>query len=115
MMTTSVERWHSETSSFHFPTSEATITLEDVWRILQFKIHSDHVIYDVDVGGDTFFEIMEVKELTLSKGQINLEYYRGRVPTFQLIIMEIICGLVAQDWQGRYFSLGWGLAWEQIL
>ena len=31
LLTTLAERWHSETSSFHLPTGEAIVTLEDVW------------------------------------------------------------------------------------
>ena len=31
LLTALAERWHSETSSFHLPIGEATVTLEDVW------------------------------------------------------------------------------------
>lgn len=30
MMTTLAKRWHSETLSFHLPTGEASVTLEDI-------------------------------------------------------------------------------------
>ena len=46
LLTTLTERWHSETSSFHLPIGEATLTLEDVWNILRIPIHGDLVVYD---------------------------------------------------------------------
>ena len=36
-----VERWHGEHNTFHFRTSEATITLEDVHCILRVPFHGD--------------------------------------------------------------------------
>lgn len=38
LLTALCERWHSETCSFHLPTGEAMITLEDVYRILWILI-----------------------------------------------------------------------------
>lgn len=100
----------NETSSFHFPTSKVTITLDDLWHILRLSIHGDRVIYDADVGSNAYFDVMEVKELALSKGQIDLDYYRCQVSIFRLIVTTIILGLVAPDQQGRHFILGWGLS-----
>ena len=34
LLTVLIERWHSETSSFHVPMGEAIVTLEGVWCIL---------------------------------------------------------------------------------
>ncbi|KAL9691501.1 hypothetical protein QQ045_011925 [Rhodiola kirilowii] len=39
-----VERWHPETSSFHFPWGEITITLHDVVQILQIPIDGAAVV-----------------------------------------------------------------------
>lgn len=44
MITALIEWWHSETCSFHLPTGEASITLEDVWPILRILIHGERVI-----------------------------------------------------------------------
>ena len=46
LLTALAERWHSETSSFHLPTGEATVTLEDVWCILWILIVGELVVYD---------------------------------------------------------------------
>lgn len=40
------ERWHSEHNTFHLPTGDMTVTLENVWQILQLLIVGDVVIYD---------------------------------------------------------------------
>ena len=32
------ERWHSEIGTFHLPTSEMTVTLEDVYRVFRLPI-----------------------------------------------------------------------------
>lgn len=40
------ERWHFETCTFHLSTSEMSITLEDVYRILQIPIHKKLFVYD---------------------------------------------------------------------
>lgn len=97
MMTALCEQWHSETSSFHLPIGEATITLEDVWQILCLSIHGERVIYDVDTKYDACHEVMEMEAITLVTSQIDLEAYRGYVPTFKLIIAAIISDLVAPD------------------
>ena len=46
LLTALAERWHSETSSFHLPTREAIVTLEDVWKILGISIAGELVVYD---------------------------------------------------------------------
>jgi len=38
LMSAFVERWHKETSSFHLPVGEATITLDDVAPLLHLPI-----------------------------------------------------------------------------
>lgn len=43
LLTALAERWHSEHDTFHLPTGEATITLEDVYQILQVPSHGDPV------------------------------------------------------------------------
>ena len=50
LLTALAERWHSEMSSFHLPTTEATMTLEDVWHILRILIIGELVVYDPAAG-----------------------------------------------------------------
>lgn len=44
------ETWHLQTSSFHFLTGKAIVTLEDLWWIMRLLIHGEWVIYDLDHG-----------------------------------------------------------------
>lgn len=46
LLTTLVERWHSELNTFHLPTGEIGVTLEDVYRILCIPITGELVQYD---------------------------------------------------------------------
>lgn len=57
---------------------------------------------------------MGLDEIVFNEGQIKLECSRLVVSPFFLVIVAIISGLIAPNWQGRYFSLGWGLAWEHM-
>ncbi|XP_006591630.1 protein MAIN-LIKE 1-like [Glycine max] len=41
LLSTFVERWHRETSSFHLPVGELTITLDDVSSLLHFPVIGD--------------------------------------------------------------------------
>ena len=43
LLTTLAKRWHSEHNTFHLPTGEASITLEDVYHILQVPCHGELV------------------------------------------------------------------------
>ena len=43
LLTALAERWHSEHNTFHLPTGEASITLEDVYRILRVPCHGEPV------------------------------------------------------------------------
>ncbi len=36
-----------EMSSFHLPIGEVTMTLEDVWCILQILIHGELIVYNL--------------------------------------------------------------------
>lgn len=65
LITTLVERWHSETCSFHLPIGEASITLEDVWLILHIPIHGARVIYDHDDGVVGLCALFECEEQDL--------------------------------------------------
>ncbi|KAL5160581.1 Protein MAIN-LIKE 1 [Glycine soja] len=72
-----VERWHSETSTFHLPVGELTITLDDVSSILHLPItgalHSFHAL-STEEARFLLTELLEVSaeearaETTLTRG-----------------------------------------------
>ena len=46
LLTALVERFHSETNTFHLSMGEMTVTPEDIWRILRIPFHGARVVYD---------------------------------------------------------------------
>jgi len=60
------ERWHTETSSFHLPVGEMTITLDDVYNLLHIPIQGhmlDHdAIMDRDRGLDLMIRLLGISE-----------------------------------------------------
>ena len=60
-----MERWHKETSSFHLPIDEVTITLDDVASLLHLLI----------IGAFHSFETMHVDEAVLMLVEL-LEVFR---------------------------------------
>lgn len=53
-LTAFVERSHSNHDTFHFPTSEISVILEDLYMILCIPINSELVNYDYhEMGGTT--------------------------------------------------------------
>lgn len=97
MMTTLIKRWHSETSSFHLSTSEATITLEDVWHFLRLSIQGECVIYDTDVGRDPCCSLLCMNNIILISSQIDLDLYHRRVPILRLFVVALIFGMISLD------------------
>ncbi|CAI0537342.1 unnamed protein product, partial [Linum tenue] len=47
LITALVERWRPETSTFHMPFAEVTITLEDVATLTSLAIDGDAVVIDI--------------------------------------------------------------------
>ena len=62
-MSTFVERWHKETSTFHLPIGEQTITMDDVVSLLHLPIvgafHSFEKLHVDDII-DMLVELLEV-------------------------------------------------------
>lgn len=46
MLTTLVERFHSEHNTFHLPIGEMTIMPQDIYRILRIPFDGDKIDYD---------------------------------------------------------------------
>ena len=63
LISTFVERWHKETSSFHLPVGEVTITLDDVASLLHLSIvrvfHNFEQLH-VDDAVDILVKLLEV-------------------------------------------------------
>ncbi|KAL5128007.1 Protein MAIN-LIKE 1 [Glycine soja] len=81
-----VERWHSETSTFHLPVGELTITLDDVSSILHLPItgalHSFHAL-STEEARLLLTELLEVSaeearaETALTRGTYDLAHSGG--------------------------------------
>ena len=57
LLTALVERWRPETNTFHLPTGEMTITLQDVGIILGLRVHGPAVTGEESVEGDWKIEM----------------------------------------------------------
>ncbi|KAL5128564.1 Protein MAIN-LIKE 1 [Glycine soja] len=72
-----VERWHSETSTFHLPVGELTITLDDVSSILHLSItgalHSFHALSTEEAR----FLLMELLEVSAEEARAETALTRG--------------------------------------
>jgi len=66
LMSTFVERWPKETSSFHLPVGEVTITLDDVVSLLHLPVvgafHSFKLLH-VDDTIEMLVELLEVNAI----------------------------------------------------
>jgi len=63
LISTFVERWHNETSSFHLPVGEVTITLDDVVSLLHLPIIGTFHTFEplhIDEAVLMFVELLEV-------------------------------------------------------
>ncbi|KAH1228944.1 Protein MAIN-LIKE 1 [Glycine max] len=72
-----VERWHSETSTFHLPVGELTITLDDVSSILHLPItgalHSFHALSTEEAR----FLLTELLEVSVEEARAETALTRG--------------------------------------
>ena len=72
-----VERWHNETSTFHLPVGELTITLDDVSSILHFPItgalHSFHALSTEEAR----FLLTELLEVSAEEARAETALTRG--------------------------------------
>ena len=58
MVTALVERWHPETSSFHLPVGEMTVTLDDVYCLLHIPIQGIMLDFDTTVDRERGVQLM---------------------------------------------------------
>jgi len=66
------ERWHTETSSFHLPVGEMTITLDDVHNLLHIPIHDRMLDHIEAMGQDRAIDLM-TKLLSMSDADVRVE------------------------------------------
>jgi len=52
------ERWHTETSSFHLPVGEMTITLDDVYNLIHIPIQGRILDHDDGMDRDRGIDLM---------------------------------------------------------
>ncbi|XP_058775444.1 serine/threonine-protein phosphatase 7 long form homolog [Vicia villosa] len=75
-----VERWHPETSSFHMPFGEMTITLDDVSCLLHVPIRGELVDPDVVVTDyDAIHLAVELFGVSLSDATTEASTVRGQI------------------------------------
>lgn len=103
LMTILVESWHIERSTFIFLTGEATITLEDVWRI---SIASDHVIYDIETGEEALQHFFHDNDLDLEDDEMDLRWWVGRYDDLPLVLGGLIFEIIVPNSRSWEFFVG---------
>jgi len=93
LVTSLVERWRPETLTFHFPTGECTITLQDISLQLGLNIDGPPIVgptmFDWKEMCDTYLGVALVKGESLIGSQVKLKWLRenmlslGEEPTKQ--------------------------------
>ena len=69
-MSTFVERWHKETSSFHLPVGEVTITLDDVASLLHQPIIGAFHIFEQLHVDDVVVTLVELLEVSIAEAKV---------------------------------------------
>lgn len=100
-MTALIKRWSSEMSTFHLPTREMTMTLEDVWHILRLPIARRLVSKVVSRGEELDYTVLVIfgrDDLPIQKGQLNLDRCLSLgVPPLPLYMCGLISGILLLD------------------
>ncbi|KAJ1391828.1 Aminotransferase-like, plant mobile domain [Sesbania bispinosa] len=77
LLSTFVERWHKDTSSFHLPVGEMTITLDDVNTLLHMPVHG-RFFFLPSLGKDEAKELLvTLLGVSYSDAHEEIEYTRG--------------------------------------
>lgn len=109
MLTALIERWDSVTSTFHLPTGEMTVTLEDVWWILRLSI-SGLPISECWLENEALDESVHIvfgtDELPVQRGQLNVDSMVScRVLVLSLYLAGLISGILLPDQNGRFLHM----------
>lgn len=108
LLTTFVERWHSDHNSFHLPTDEISVTLEDVYRILCIPIIGELVQYDHHEMGRTTILRTIFGDESIDGPKIRWEdmlMYYDNLPS---ILASLVGGFICLVRRSRWLSVGWG-------
>ncbi|KAH1256910.1 Protein MAIN-LIKE 1 [Glycine max] len=107
-MSTFVERWHKETSSFHLPVGEVTITLGDVASLLHLPITSAFHSFELLHVDNVVFLLIELLEVSFEKARAETIQYHGTY--VQLSWLRDV-------YQSKYDAAQWisgSYAWEVV-
>ena len=66
------EKWHTETSCFHLPVGEMTITLGDVYNLLHIPIQGHMLDHDAEMDRDCGLDLI-IRLLGMSKVDARVE------------------------------------------
>jgi len=122
LVTSLVERWKPETHTFHFPTCECTITLQDISLQLGLNVDGPPIagptMFDWEEMCDTYLGVAPVKGESLIGSQVRLKWLRknmlslGEEPTeeqlhahYRAYILSLIRGVLMPDRIGNKVHL----------
>lgn len=106
LLTTLLERWHSEHNIFHLPTGEISMTLKDVQRILHILMTGELVQYDYqDLGGTKACRVVFSDEI-IDIGEIRWEDMIMYYKTLLVILGGLMCGFIYPNIRSQGF-VGW--------
>jgi len=83
LVTLLVERWKSETHTFHFPTGKCAITLQDISLQLGLNVDGPPIVgptmFDWEEMRDTYLGVAPVKGKSLIGSQVKLKWLRENI------------------------------------
>ncbi|XP_006606817.1 protein MAIN-LIKE 1-like [Glycine max] len=111
LLSSFVERWHRETSSFHLPVGELTITLDNVSSLLHLPVVGDlHAFQPLHVD-DAVQMLVDLLMVSAESARAEITQYRGSYVRLQwsatnvhVVYLEALCDLSMTE---RY---AWGVA-----
>lgn len=93
-----IEWWYSKTCSFHLPTGEVSITLEDVWRILHILIFGRRVSFDHHDGISSLCTLFKCEEQDIHiRGCYKIHWVDFDYDALTIVLACIVAGLLILD------------------
>lgn len=97
LLTELAKRWHSEHNTFHLPSSEISVTLEDVYRILHILVIGELVQYDFEDRIGTKACRAVFADDIIGRGGIRLEDMVMYYEALLMILAGLIGGFIYPD------------------